>query len=95
MRWPFDKRLDATHAWGIFGGGLTVLVALPGLLALEHTKGPFSGVVADGLDGGSARCVRRRNCVAVPASAQVSGFSRSRSRGCDRGTARSDSISAQ
>lgn len=41
MRWPFDKRLDAAHAWGIFGGGLAVLLALPALLAIEHTKGPF------------------------------------------------------
>jgi hypothetical protein len=41
MQWPFDKRLDAAHAWGIAGVGFTALVALPGLLALEHTKGPF------------------------------------------------------
>lgn len=41
VRWPYDKRLDAAHAWGVLGTGVAFLIGLPSLLFTEHTSGPF------------------------------------------------------
>ena len=36
MRWPFDRRVDAAHAWGVIAVGTAVLVGLPAVLATLH-----------------------------------------------------------
>lgn len=41
MRWPFDRRVDLGHAWGVVGLGTALLTGLPGLLATQHTEGRF------------------------------------------------------
>ncbi|MGA2826142.1 MAG: hypothetical protein ABSF03_08460 [Streptosporangiaceae bacterium] len=36
MRWPFDRRVDAAHAWGVIAVGTAVLVGIPAVLATLH-----------------------------------------------------------
>jgi hypothetical protein len=33
VRWPFDRRVEATHAWGVIAVGTAVLTGIPAVLA--------------------------------------------------------------
>lgn len=36
MKWPYDKRLEATHAWGVVAVGTAGIVGIPTVLATLH-----------------------------------------------------------
>jgi hypothetical protein len=40
MRWPYDKRVDATHAWGALGVGTAGVGVIWGVLATLHATDP-------------------------------------------------------
>jgi hypothetical protein len=40
MSWPFDKRVEPTHAWGVIGAGLAVDAAIVGALASLNASKP-------------------------------------------------------
>jgi hypothetical protein len=40
VRWPYDKRADATHAWGALGVGTAMLIGIPTVLATIHATDP-------------------------------------------------------
>src|ERR1700722_18567672 len=39
VRWPYDRRVESVHAWGVLGLGVAVLVAVPGVYATQHAGG--------------------------------------------------------
>lgn len=38
MRWPFNARIDAVHAWGMVGAGIAVAGIIVGALAATHAS---------------------------------------------------------
>ena len=40
MRWPYDKRAEATHAWGALAVGTAMLIGIPTVLATIHATEP-------------------------------------------------------
>lgn len=40
MRWPFDTRVDAAHAWGTVTGGIAIIGIVVGALAATHSSDP-------------------------------------------------------
>jgi hypothetical protein len=39
MRWPYDARLEPTHAWGAIGVGVAGLIGIPTVLVATHIPG--------------------------------------------------------
>jgi hypothetical protein len=38
MRWPYDKRVEATHAWGVIAVGTAAIIGIPTVLATLHAS---------------------------------------------------------
>lgn len=39
MRWPYDRRAEPTHAWGVIGAGVLILVTMPLIFEGLHMPG--------------------------------------------------------
>src|SRR6058998_2392170 len=40
VRWPFDKRVEPTHAWGVVAVGTAGLISIPTALVALHANEP-------------------------------------------------------